>query len=74
MKMPWLALHAISLRQEFKPRYPNEANYCGLCVKLNVRRIAAPENAPSSNHQHQEKRQAPILNQIADGAFWSLAD
>jgi hypothetical protein len=74
MKMPRLALHAISLRQEFKPRYPNEGNYRGLCAKLNVRRTAAPEKAPSSNHQHPEKRQAPIFNQIADGAFWSLAD
>ena len=72
--MPRLALHANSLRQEFKPRYPYEANHCGFCLKLNVRRIAAPDKAPSSNHQDPEKRQAPIFNQIADGAFWSLAD
>jgi hypothetical protein len=55
--MPRLALHANSLRQEFKPRYPNEGNYRGLCVKLNARRIAASEKAPSSNIQRNSKLQ-----------------
>jgi hypothetical protein len=72
MKMPRLALHAISLRQEFKTRYRNEANYCGLCGKNECASRGSARK--SSNHQHPEKRQAPIFNQIADGAFWSLAD